>query len=64
MRTPAVHVGSQLLDFLKNRARLRLFENRDDHMPLSLKNRRAGLFEKILTESVSQVLTAEKLATD
>jgi hypothetical protein len=36
MRTPAVHVGSQLLDFLKNGAQFRLFENREDHMPLSL----------------------------
>ncbi len=36
MKTPAVQVGSQLLDFLENGARLRLFENREDHMPLSL----------------------------
>ncbi len=36
MRTLVVHMGSQLLDFLKNRTQLRLFENREDHMPLSL----------------------------
>jgi hypothetical protein len=35
MRTPAVHVGSQLLDFLKNGTQFRLFENREDLMSLS-----------------------------
>jgi hypothetical protein len=51
MRTPAVHVGSQLLDFLKNGAQLRLFlKQRGSHATVPLNNDpiRQGFYQGIL----------------
>jgi hypothetical protein len=55
MRTPAFHMGSQLLDFLKNGAQFRLFESREELMPLSPLNNdpiTQGFYQAILKKKL------------
>jgi hypothetical protein len=48
MRTPAVHKGSQLLDFLKNGAQLRLFwKQRGSHATVPLKSPGRALWKNV-----------------
>ncbi len=55
MRTPAVHVGSQLLDYLKNGAQLRLFWKQGGlhaTFPLNIDPIRQGFYQAILKKKV------------